>query len=43
MQVPCCMGLAMLAKQALEKASKKIPVKVMVVSFQGDILSEDWV
>ena len=43
MQVPCCMGLAMLAKQALEKASRKIPVKVMVVSIQGDILSEEWV
>ena len=42
MQVPCCKGLAALAQKALESAKRKIPVKVIVVSLQGDILSEEW-
>lgn len=43
MQVPCCMGLAMMARQALEQSSRKVPVKQMVVSLQGEILSENWI
>lgn len=43
MQVPCCMGLVGLAQQALEKSKRKAPVKSIVVSLQGDILSEEWV
>jgi len=42
MQVPCCMGLAMMAKQVLEQSKRKIPVKSIVVSVQGEILSENW-
>lgn len=42
MQVPCCMGLVMLTQQALEQSSRKVPVKTMVVSLQGEILSENW-
>ncbi len=42
MQVPCCMGLASLAQQALEQSKRKIPVKAIVVSVQGEILSENW-
>ncbi|MFQ6067392.1 MAG: 4Fe-4S ferredoxin, partial [bacterium] len=43
MQVPCCMGLVSLAKEALEDSKRKVPLKSMVVSLQGDILSEEWV
>jgi len=43
MQVPCCGGLVAMAQQALQQAKRKIPVKSIVVSLQGDILSEEWV
>jgi NAD-dependent dihydropyrimidine dehydrogenase PreA subunit len=43
MQVPCCGGLLRLAQTAAAKASRKIPVKAIVISLQGDILSEEWV
>jgi hypothetical protein len=43
MEVPCCSGLLSLAKTAAENASRKIPIKSIVVSVKGDILSEDWV
>lgn len=43
MQVPCCMGLLMLARQALKDAQRKIPLKSIVVSLQGEILKEEWV
>lgn len=43
MQVPCCGGLVAMAQQALQSAKRKIPVKSIVVSLQGDILSEEWV
>ena len=43
MQVPCCAGLVAIARQALESAKRKIPIKSIVVSLQGGILSEDWV
>ena len=43
MQVPCCMGLLHLARQALEASQRKIPVKCLVVGLQGEILQEEWV
>jgi len=42
MQVPCCGGLQSLARTALANAKRKIPLKIIVVSIQGEILSEDW-
>lgn len=42
MQVPCCMGLFSLAKQALEASKRKVPLKMVVVSLQGEILQEEW-
>jgi hypothetical protein len=41
MQVPCCRGLVNIARQAVEAAKRKIPIKVIVVGIQGDILSEE--
>ncbi len=43
MQVPCCGGLAAIAQEALNKAKRKIPIKTIMVSLQGEILSEEWV
>ncbi len=43
MQVPCCGGLVSIAQQAAQQAKRKIPIKSIVVSLQGDILQEDWV
>ena len=42
MQVPCCMGLLKLAQQAAQSSKRKVPIKAIVVSLQGEILSEDW-
>jgi len=43
MQVPCCSGLLRLARKAVEEADRKIPIKLIVVSIQGEILMEEWV
>ncbi|MBI4720539.1 MAG: 4Fe-4S binding protein [Chitinivibrionia bacterium] len=43
MQVPCCSGLLQLAQRAVEGASRKVPVKAIVVGLHGDILQEGWV
>jgi ferredoxin len=43
MQVPCCSGLLQLALNAAAQAERKIPIKCIVVSLQGDILKEEWV
>jgi hypothetical protein len=37
------MGLVNLAQQALAGSRRKVPVKAVVVSLQGEILSEEWV
>jgi len=43
MEVPCCGGLLQLAKKALILAGRRIPVKLIVVGIQGEIISEEWV
>jgi NAD-dependent dihydropyrimidine dehydrogenase PreA subunit len=43
MQVPCCGGLLQMAKTALSQASRKVPIKAIVVSLQGEIIKEEWV
>lgn len=43
MQVPCCRGLLNLALQAVRASSRKVPVKAVVVSVEGEIISEEWV
>ncbi len=42
MQVPCCMGLVELARDAIQESTRKVPVKYVVVGLQGDILQEEW-
>ena len=43
MEVPCCGGLVQMAKAALNKSNRKIPLKSIKVGLRGDILSEEWV
>lgn len=43
MEVPCCGGLLQMAKTARENAGRNIPIKLSVVSVQGEVLEEDWV
>ena len=42
MEVPCCNGLLQLAKKAASEAERKIPIKAIVVSIKGEVVSEDW-
>jgi len=43
MEVPCCHGLLALVKETVEKSERKVPVKHVVVSLQGDILKDEWI
>ncbi len=43
MEVPCCGGLLYLAKKARDWAHRNIPIKLIMVGVQGDILKEEWV
>lgn len=43
MEVPCCGGLLRLAKEAISKADRKVPVKKIIIGIKGDVISEEWV
>ncbi len=43
MQVPCCSGLVHLAQQSVSQATRKVPIKAIIVSLQGEVLQEEWV
>ena len=43
MEVPCCGGLIAMVMEALRNASRKVPVKSIVVGLRGEVVSEDWV
>lgn len=43
MEVPCCGGLSQLVQLALQQASRKVPVKEIVIGIKGDVLTEEWV
>jgi hypothetical protein len=43
MQVPCCGGLLAMAVRAAAQAKRKVPMKSLVVSLQGEIIREAWV
>jgi len=40
MEVPCCSGLTSIAKEALRRAGKDLPLKEIVVGIKGDVLEE---
>lgn len=43
MEVPCCGGLLQMAKRAMENASRKVPIKLITVGIQGEIMENSWV
>ncbi|MFX1448123.1 MAG: 4Fe-4S dicluster domain-containing protein [Promethearchaeota archaeon] len=43
MEVPCCSGLLALAQEGAKRASRKVPIKYIVIGIKGDILKEEWV
>jgi ferredoxin len=40
MQVPCCSGLYHLAQRAIQESGKNIPLKVIVIGINGEVLRE---
>jgi len=43
MQVPCCRGLLQVAQDAVAQAGRKIPIKLAIVSIEGEVIEEKWV
>jgi len=43
MQVPCCGGLLQVVKKAVAQATRKVPVKSIMVSLEGEVLSKEWI
>ena len=43
MEVPCCGGLIQIAQMAAQRATRKVPIKKIVVGVQGNIVSESWI
>ena len=39
MEVPCCTGLAMMAKEAVKQSGLDIPVETVVIGINGEIRS----
>lgn len=42
MEVPCCGGLERMAQMAIARSGKKIPMKLAMLSIQGEVLKEEW-
>ena len=40
MEVPCCSGLAHIAKQAIQLSGKRIPLKEVTIGIKGDLKSD---
>jgi NAD-dependent dihydropyrimidine dehydrogenase PreA subunit len=43
MEVPCCNGLLQIAQMAVAQSQRKIPIKKIVISIEGQIIKEDWI
>ncbi len=43
MEVPCCGSLVRIVLDAAKRAERRVPVKVVELSIQGEILKSDWV
>ncbi|MCX6246386.1 MAG: 4Fe-4S binding protein [Bacteroidetes bacterium] len=43
MEVPCCGGLVQMAETAKVNAGLKVPIKVSVISVQGEVLEDEWI
>jgi len=43
MQVPCCGGLTTIVNKAISKCNRKVPVKEIIISINGEIIKEEWI
>ncbi len=43
MEVPCCGGLLRLVQMALSQTKRKVPIKLIKISIQGDVLEDKWI
>jgi ferredoxin len=43
MEVPCCGGLLRMAQAGVEKATRKVPIKLIIIDLKGNIQKEMWV
>ncbi len=43
MEVPCCGGLSQMVQMATQSASRKVPVKEVVIGVRGDVVAEEWI
>ena len=43
MEVPCCGGLSQIVQMATRSASRKVPVKEVVIGIKGEVLTEEWI
>ena len=43
MEVPCCGGLMGMVQMAIQRSARKIPVKQIIISVQGEVITEEWV
>jgi NAD-dependent dihydropyrimidine dehydrogenase PreA subunit len=43
MEVPCCGGLLQMVRSAISRATRKVPVKAVIVSIDGKILKDEWI
>lgn len=43
MEVPCCGGLLQMVRTAMANASRKVPLKKMIVGINGEVIQEEWV
>ena len=42
MEVPCCGGMAMAAKDARNMAGSDVPVKVVTIGIEGEVLKREY-
>jgi hypothetical protein len=42
MEVPCCGGLIRMIQAALSQSSRKVPLKLIIISTSGKVISDKW-
>lgn len=43
MQVPCCAGLVTITQEAINQSNTKVPLKEIVISIEGEEISNKWI